>query len=116
MGKYSGTLWRSASWTQSASVVSWTAPSKMTPIWRIRPDASSENCASCSPPTSRPVFAPTPTVSRCPRCQALGLSTPAGRLGAHLARFHAHAYFTHLYERLPSAITLSDLEALLPWN
>lgn len=29
---------------------------------------------------------------------------------------NAHAYFTHLYEQLPRATTLADLEALLPWN
>jgi transposase len=29
---------------------------------------------------------------------------------------NAHAYFTHLYEHLPLAVTAADLEALLPWN
>ena len=27
-----------------------------------------------------------------------------------------HAYFTYLYEHLPRAVTVADLEALLPWN
>jgi hypothetical protein len=27
-----------------------------------------------------------------------------------------HAYLTHLYEQLPRATTLAELEVLLPWN
>ena len=27
-----------------------------------------------------------------------------------------HAYLTHLYEQLPRATTLTELEALLSWN
>jgi hypothetical protein len=27
-----------------------------------------------------------------------------------------HAYLTHLYEKLPLAKTVDDIEALLPWN
>ena len=27
-----------------------------------------------------------------------------------------HAYLTHLFEQLPRATTLTELEALLPWN
>ena len=27
-----------------------------------------------------------------------------------------HAYLTHIYEKLPFATTLEDIEALLPWN
>ena len=27
-----------------------------------------------------------------------------------------HAYLTHIYERLPLATTVEDIEALLPWN
>jgi transposase len=29
---------------------------------------------------------------------------------------NAHAYFTYLYEHLPLATTVLELEALLPWN
>jgi len=44
----------------------------------------------------------------CPRCA----STPICRANG----INAHTYLTYLYEHLPRAVTVADLEALLPWN
>jgi transposase len=35
---------------------------------------------------------------------------------ARANQLEPHAYLTHLFTRLPSAATVDDFEALLPWN
>ena len=35
---------------------------------------------------------------------------------AKAAGLEPYAYLRHIFERLPQAVTLADVEALLPWN
>jgi hypothetical protein len=32
------------------------------------------------------------------------------------AEIEPYAYLRHIFEKLPRAVTLADIEALLPWN